>query len=135
MSEQTNDESTPETLGSSEPVANPALEKDPSDWTTGDEPMTDAQRSYLDTLAREAGRRSPPTSPRPRRPSTSTGCRGRPAAARTPDGGELAVVITTASPGRAVGRPPAGVVGLRPARAGARGQAGSTTVITTLPRT
>ncbi|MCW2832276.1 MAG: hypothetical protein JWN68_229 [Nocardioides sp.] len=30
-------------------------EKDPSDWTTGDEPMTGAQRSYLDTLAREAG--------------------------------------------------------------------------------
>ena len=45
----------PETLGSSEPVENPSLEKDPSDWTTGDEPMTDSQRSYLDTLAREAG--------------------------------------------------------------------------------
>jgi hypothetical protein len=30
-------------------------EKDPADWTTGDEPMTGAQRSYLDTLAREAG--------------------------------------------------------------------------------
>lgn len=44
-----------ETLGSSEPVDNPSLEKDPSDWTTGDEPMTDSQRSYLDTLAREAG--------------------------------------------------------------------------------
>ena len=29
--------------------------KDPDDWTTGDEPMTGAQRSYLDTLAREAG--------------------------------------------------------------------------------
>ena len=29
--------------------------KDPSDWVTGDEPMTAAQRSYLDTLAREAG--------------------------------------------------------------------------------
>jgi hypothetical protein len=29
--------------------------KDPEDWTTGDEPMTGAQRSYLDTLAREAG--------------------------------------------------------------------------------
>jgi hypothetical protein len=46
---------TGETLGSSDPVENPALEKDPADWTTGDEPMTDAQRSYLDTLAREAG--------------------------------------------------------------------------------
>jgi hypothetical protein len=29
--------------------------KDPDDWTTGDEPMTAAQRSYLATLAREAG--------------------------------------------------------------------------------
>ena len=31
--------------------------KDPKDWTTGDEPMTGAQESYLDTLAREAGER------------------------------------------------------------------------------
>ena len=30
-------------------------EKDPGDWTTGDEPMTGPQRSYLHTLAREAG--------------------------------------------------------------------------------
>jgi hypothetical protein len=30
-------------------------EKSPDDWVTGDEPMTGAQRSYLDTLAREAG--------------------------------------------------------------------------------
>ena len=30
-------------------------EKDPDDWVTGDEPITGAQRSYLDTLAREAG--------------------------------------------------------------------------------
>lgn len=29
--------------------------KDPADWVTGDEPMTGPQRSYLDTLAREAG--------------------------------------------------------------------------------
>jgi hypothetical protein len=29
--------------------------KDPADWTTGDEPMTGPQRSYLSTLAREAG--------------------------------------------------------------------------------
>jgi Protein of unknown function (DUF3072) len=33
---------------------NPA--KDPDDWTTGDEPMTGPQKSYLQTLAREAGR-------------------------------------------------------------------------------
>ena len=29
------------------------------DWKTGDEPMTDAQRSYLDTLAKEAGEQVP----------------------------------------------------------------------------
>lgn len=51
------DEKTGETLGASahrDDSANPA-EKDPSDWVTGDEPMTAPQRSYLDTLAREAG--------------------------------------------------------------------------------
>ena len=30
-------------------------EKDPEEWITGDEPMTGPQRSYLHTLAREAG--------------------------------------------------------------------------------
>jgi len=29
--------------------------KDPDNWVTGDEPMTGAQRSYLHTLAEEAG--------------------------------------------------------------------------------
>jgi len=33
--------------------------KDPADWVTGAEPMTGAQRSYLDTLAREAGEELP----------------------------------------------------------------------------
>jgi hypothetical protein len=28
--------------------------KDPDDWTTGDEPMTGAQKSYLKTLSDEA---------------------------------------------------------------------------------
>jgi hypothetical protein len=36
------------------PQDNP--EKDPKDWVTGDEPMTGPQKSYLQTLAREAGR-------------------------------------------------------------------------------
>ncbi len=31
------------------------LEKDPEDWTTGDEPMTGAQESYLRTLSDQAG--------------------------------------------------------------------------------
>lgn len=29
--------------------------KDPDEWTTGDEPMTGPQASYLQTLCREAG--------------------------------------------------------------------------------
>jgi hypothetical protein len=46
-----------ETIGATDPD-NPAV-KDPQDWVTGDEPMTAAQRSYLDTLAREAGEELP----------------------------------------------------------------------------
>ncbi|MDO5734974.1 MAG: DUF3072 domain-containing protein [Propionibacteriaceae bacterium] len=42
-----------DTLGG--PAGSDGVEKDPSDWVTGDEPMTAPQRSYLDTLAREAG--------------------------------------------------------------------------------
>ncbi|MDQ2585444.1 DUF3072 domain-containing protein [Saccharothrix yanglingensis] len=34
-------------------------EKDPADWTTGDEPMTGPQESYLNTLAQEAGEEVP----------------------------------------------------------------------------
>ena len=34
-------------------------EKDPSEWVTGDEPMTGPQQSYLHTLAQEAGREVP----------------------------------------------------------------------------
>ena len=29
--------------------------KDPQEWTTGDEPMTGAQASYLQTLCKETG--------------------------------------------------------------------------------
>ncbi len=47
-------EQTDDVLGATATTDNPAA-KDPSDWVTGDEPMTAAQRSYLDTLAREAG--------------------------------------------------------------------------------
>jgi hypothetical protein len=32
-----------------------ALQKDPEEWKTGDEPMTAAQRSYLETLAADVG--------------------------------------------------------------------------------
>lgn len=47
-------EPTDDVLGATATTDNPAA-KDPSDWVTGDEPITAAQRSYLDTLAREAG--------------------------------------------------------------------------------
>ncbi len=36
-----------------EPFSN--AEKDPDDWTTGEEAMTGAQASYLKTLSEEAG--------------------------------------------------------------------------------
>lgn len=39
------------------PQENP--EKDQSQWVTGDEPMTGPQRSYLNTLAQEAGEQIP----------------------------------------------------------------------------
>ncbi len=44
-------------MSDQDPAQNPTgnAEKDPSDWVTGDEPMTGAQASYLQTLAQEAG--------------------------------------------------------------------------------
>ena len=39
-----------------QPAKNPSNTiKDPDEWTTGEEPMTGAQQSYLHTLASEAG--------------------------------------------------------------------------------
>jgi hypothetical protein len=35
-------------------MSNGPVEKDPETWSTGDEPMTGPQESYLNTLAREA---------------------------------------------------------------------------------
>lgn len=35
---------------------NETAEKNPEEWVTGDEPITGPQRSYLETLSREAGR-------------------------------------------------------------------------------
>ena len=40
-------------------AGDPTAEKDPSDWVTGDEPATGAQKSYLETLARQAGEEVP----------------------------------------------------------------------------
>jgi hypothetical protein len=49
-------------LGAPDPDApdTSSAAKDPEDWVTGDEPITAAQRSYLDTLAREAGEQLDP---------------------------------------------------------------------------
>ncbi|BAM02733.1 DUF3072 domain-containing protein [Phycisphaera mikurensis] len=49
MSSETPDATTPK----SDPVSN--AQKDPDNWTTGDEKMTGAQASYLKTLSEEAG--------------------------------------------------------------------------------
>jgi hypothetical protein len=35
-------------------------QKDPANWKTGDEPMTGAQRSYLETLGEEVGEKVDP---------------------------------------------------------------------------
>jgi hypothetical protein len=40
---------------STDDTAQPALQRDSNESKTGDEPMTDAQRSYLKTLCRETG--------------------------------------------------------------------------------
>jgi hypothetical protein len=36
-------------------TAQSGLQRDPDEWKTGDEPMTAAQRSYLETLCRDTG--------------------------------------------------------------------------------
>lgn len=41
------------------PVGRDDPSKPVEEWTTGDEPMTGPQRSYLETLAREAGEEVP----------------------------------------------------------------------------
>lgn len=48
-----------EMLGATGDAQQGNLQKDPSDWVSGDDPMTEAQRSYLDTLARQAGEELP----------------------------------------------------------------------------
>ena len=57
--EDTDSVKSPDTIGASTPSETGNLEKDPSDWVSGDDPMTEAQRSYLDTLARQAGEELP----------------------------------------------------------------------------
>ncbi len=53
MSDSSTPSNEPDVLGADGPGN--TTEKDPEQWVTGDEPMTGAQRSYLDKLARDAG--------------------------------------------------------------------------------
>ena len=46
-------------LGGRRPESDTTASKDPSQWVTGDEPITGPQASYLDTLAREANEEIP----------------------------------------------------------------------------
>jgi hypothetical protein len=39
--------------------ANSDLVRDPDEWSTGDEPITEAQLKYLEALARKAGEQIP----------------------------------------------------------------------------
>jgi hypothetical protein len=55
---QASPEHNGEVLGASG-SGDPSLEKDPSEWVTGGDPITAAQKSYLDTLARQAGEEIP----------------------------------------------------------------------------
>ncbi|GAA4881240.1 DUF3072 domain-containing protein [Serinicoccus chungangensis] len=49
-----------EVLGAPSPQSpDDQLERDPQDWTTGDDPATEAQKSYLDRLAGAAGEQIP----------------------------------------------------------------------------
>lgn len=54
-----NESGDQETIGATGGVGGNTTEKDPSDWVTGDDPMTGAQKSYLSTLARDAGEELP----------------------------------------------------------------------------
>jgi len=38
-----------------EDTTQPGLQRNPDEWKTGDEPMTAAQRSYLETLCNDTG--------------------------------------------------------------------------------
>jgi len=61
MSESNTSSNVPDVdvIGATAPADGSNTIKDPDDWVTGDEAMTGAQRSYLETLAREAGETLP----------------------------------------------------------------------------
>jgi len=55
MSDNTHDKSQDNQNAPVDANGNSNAIKDPAEWTTGDEPMTGAQKSYLKTLSDEAG--------------------------------------------------------------------------------
>lgn len=55
MATNKRDNTTPTPATTDEAYEQGNTVKDPDEWTTGDEPMTGAQRSYLKTLSDEAG--------------------------------------------------------------------------------
>jgi hypothetical protein len=57
--ERTHHAEDDDVLGAGAPRQSQDLGRDPEDWATGDEPMTAAQRSYLDNLAKQAGEQLP----------------------------------------------------------------------------
>jgi hypothetical protein len=52
---------SPKSAGPKSAGSHSNTEKDPSDWTTGDEPMTGAHASYLKTLSEEASEEFDPS--------------------------------------------------------------------------
>lgn len=48
-----------EMLGATGDAQDGNLEKDPSEWVSGNQPATEAQKSYIDTLAKQAGEQIP----------------------------------------------------------------------------
>jgi hypothetical protein len=60
MSQQQSDqnprpEPTPDPGATQSADLPPSAERDPDEWVTGDQPMTGPQKSYVHTLAHEAG--------------------------------------------------------------------------------
>lgn len=53
------DADSPEMLGAPAPQGTDGTQRDPEEWVTGDDPATEAQKSFLDVLAREAGEQIP----------------------------------------------------------------------------
>lgn len=47
-----------EMLGATDGEQDPT-ERDPDDWATGDQPATEAQKSYIDAMAKQAGEQIP----------------------------------------------------------------------------